>query len=303
MPGVAQKFSSFWSGARGRRGEEKIALILGAQKAGSSTLFAYLKDHPEINPSKRKEMNFFNYDELYAQGRESYLRNSFVREKGLWPLRKHDNRVFLEGTPAYLFTPGVPERIHRCFANAKFLISLRNPVDRAYSAYNMYKQRITTTGKIEVAKDRIRNFHIKYCNRELRAAFEEWLSYETNFPTFEELVAAELRDPLGAPASLGTLVLRVGLYAEQIEPFFRYFPIEAFKIIEMSALREPQVLLPEIHEFLGLSKNDDWMAEEKIVGQRTYDEPLCADTVSQLQQYYSRPNERLFKLLDRTFDW
>lgn len=101
-------------------------LILGAQKAGTTSLHYALKAHRNIFMSEPKELSFFNIDSNYQRGSEWY--SSFF---------KHWNREGIAGecTPSYLWDKKVPGRIKALLPDARFIILLRNPVDRAYSAY------------------------------------------------------------------------------------------------------------------------------------------------------------------------
>jgi len=101
-------------------------LIIGAQKAGTTSLHAALEHHPDIFMSTPKELYFFDVDENYNRGTEWYAK--FFRD---W----RDEKVAGESTPDYLWYKPVPERIAEILPNAKLIILLRNPVSRAYSSY------------------------------------------------------------------------------------------------------------------------------------------------------------------------
>jgi len=78
--------------------------------------------------SPGKEVAFFSDDDLYALGRTYY--ESFFADHA-------DEPVIGEATPAYHYVPGVPERMHPLVPDAKLVFSLRDPIERAYSAYRM----------------------------------------------------------------------------------------------------------------------------------------------------------------------
>jgi len=104
-------------------------LIIGAAKCGTGSLYRYLIQHPEIKPALTKEVRFF--DKYYDKGtnwyRVSFPFKNFLRR----------NYVTGEATPRYLDHPHAPKRVKEVIPNAKFIILLRNPIDRAYSMYNM----------------------------------------------------------------------------------------------------------------------------------------------------------------------
>src|SRR5690606_16552205 len=92
-----------------------------------------LDQHPNLIGSMPKEVRFFDRDENYAKGVDWY-KKSFRRTKGL--LRKC---LYVEATPEYLYRPYVAERIFEYNKELKLIILLRDPVERAYSSWNMYR--------------------------------------------------------------------------------------------------------------------------------------------------------------------
>jgi len=109
--------------------------IVGAPKAGTTSLYAYLKDIPGIYMSPVKEPKFFN---------ESYI-NPGLPEKKRLDKKKYlslfngveDEKFLGDASPSYLVDPKTPERIHNVSPDAKILISLRDPVERLFSSYLM----------------------------------------------------------------------------------------------------------------------------------------------------------------------
>lgn len=98
---------------------------LGAQKSASSWLNLCLLEHPEIEGPSRKEIHFFDLGSNFKRGVD-YYRTFFPDDS---------TAVSGEITPAYLYTPEVPQRIHSCFPDVKLLVCLRNPIDRAWSHF------------------------------------------------------------------------------------------------------------------------------------------------------------------------
>lgn len=99
-------------------------LGLGAQKAGTSWLAQQLSTHPDVFLPAISETHYF--DRNFERGADFY--------KGLFKPSKAIGEI----TPAYMFKPGIPERIAATLGkNIKFLILLRHPTDRLYSQYKM----------------------------------------------------------------------------------------------------------------------------------------------------------------------
>ncbi|MDC1452258.1 sulfotransferase domain-containing protein [Vicingaceae bacterium] len=106
-------------------------ICVGAQKAGSSSLYKLLKSHPEVHLSEQKEIHYYNIEENYKKGLD-YYKNFF--DKGY-----KDQKLIGEFTPDYLQYTFVPGRIKKDLGNVKIIIILRHPVDRAYSQFNFHK--------------------------------------------------------------------------------------------------------------------------------------------------------------------
>jgi hypothetical protein len=121
-------------------------LIIGAGKSGTTSLYHYLKQHPEIFMSPVKEPKFFA-----LEGVGIYFRGPGDKEV---MTQTSDNRAVLEigeyerlfdgaggakalgeASPIYLHSPQAPARIRHYIPDAKLVAVLRNPIDRAYSAY------------------------------------------------------------------------------------------------------------------------------------------------------------------------
>ncbi len=95
---------------------------IGAQKCASTWLYQILSDHPEVALSATKELDFFSH--WYNRGYQWYEQH--------WTLMP-SVRVFGEVSPSYFCETAVPERLKRYNPNARILLSLRDPVDRAVS--------------------------------------------------------------------------------------------------------------------------------------------------------------------------
>ncbi len=109
-------------------------LIIGAQKSGTTALYQMLARHPQVRCPVRKELDFFASDEDYAQGMDHYLAH-FPRK----PFR-HIRRITYEASPSYLyFAEQCAPRIAKALPRAICVALLRDPVKRAYSAWNMYR--------------------------------------------------------------------------------------------------------------------------------------------------------------------
>ncbi len=189
--------------------------ILGAAKCGTTSLHDLLKDHPEIFLPAAKEPQFFSDDDRHARGLAAYEAEHFAGATE--PARG-------EATPHYLAWPKVAGRIQEAIPEAghRFIVILRDPVERAYSLYwNMVAEGV------------------------------EPLS-------FEDALAAEQersRDPwLARHGSLRFLYTSSGLYGRQMEQYLEHFDRERFLMLRFEDLRDdPLALARRIYVFLGVS--------------------------------------------------
>jgi hypothetical protein len=106
--------------------------ILGVQKAATTWLAKCLREHPDVFMPDEKEPCFFN--EYFHKGLDWYEAQHFSDWAG--------QTAVGEATPGYIYFPEVPGRIRATLdENLKFIVSLRHPVDRAYSAFWMFLSR------------------------------------------------------------------------------------------------------------------------------------------------------------------
>jgi hypothetical protein len=132
-------------------------VIIGAQKGGTSFLYYLLTRHPLVEPAARKELHFFDQPEHFDNGAEWY-RRCFPRLSS----KDGQRSITGEATPYYMFDPPVAERMAEVVPQARLIALLRNPVDRAYSHYQMQVKRGTEPRSFEEA---IEQQHSSYVSR------------------------------------------------------------------------------------------------------------------------------------------
>jgi hypothetical protein len=103
------------------------ALMIGAQRSGSTSSFNYLIPHPNVLAPLGKELHYF--DLHYARGLRYY--------RGRFPLRSRlgSGNITVDATPYYMVHPPVPSRAAELLPDVKLIAVLRNPIDRALSHY------------------------------------------------------------------------------------------------------------------------------------------------------------------------
>ena len=117
-------------------------LILGTAKAGTSSLSAYLRQHPQVFLPAQSELNFFAHEgrtqPFPGHGDEQFLQGNIVRTFAEYRAQFDsvtDQIAVGEVSTHNLYSPAAPDRIKTRFPEARLIAILRHPVDRAYSAF------------------------------------------------------------------------------------------------------------------------------------------------------------------------
>ncbi len=109
-------------------------IVIGAHKCGTTSLFKYLGEHRRVRKPVTKEIHFF--DRHYGNGGEWY-ENQFPKPG----LLSGDGSITGEATPAYLYHPLVPARVHAMLPDAKLIAILREPAARAMSHWRVARRK------------------------------------------------------------------------------------------------------------------------------------------------------------------
>lgn len=242
-------------------------VVVGAQKAGTSALFKMLAKHPSIIPPVVKELNFFNREKAYARGPGHYAKMLPVR-----PIRGK-GWTTMDITPGYLYHPKAAERIHRALPNAVIVVILRDPVARAYSDWNMFRQF---------------KGHPKYDHL-----------YDAR--PFEQAIREELE--LGAPPSRTSYLSR-GYYAEQLERYYTHFSREQVLVFPYPRFKkEPSPIVSDICSAAGLEPMVGVGSLKNIKDNvRPYLNPIPEALRDELAAYFKPHQEALWELLGTRLD-
>lgn len=251
-----------------RAHERPAFMIVGAQKAGTSALFKILAAHPAVVAPEVKELHFFDDDAAYARGLDHYW-----RQFPLVPLRG-ERRTTFEATPDYLYRPAAAKRIHHALPKLKPVVVLRDPVRRAYSAWNM------------------------------RRHFKESRKYAHRHDprSFAEAVEAELRDGPGA-GPLNDYLDR-GDYAPQLARFFALFGRDRVLVLNYRDLARDAVRTANaVCAHVGLSPFDGTEAAfHRRFNARTYQEPMDPVMTQRLYAHFAPRLDALDRVLGAPMD-
>ena len=160
-------------------------------------------------PARKKEIRYFDQDILYRSG-EAWYHSHFPL-----PHRLGRRRVTFEATPEYLYYPGAAERILSYDPRLKLVVVLRDPVERAFPAWNMCR-----TLRHE-HPDLLRGI-LPECDPMLRVSLSQMLARDS-FPEFDEAVWEEVDAIRAGTAALEPGYVRRGIYQEQLQRYLKCF--------------------------------------------------------------------------------
>ena len=239
-------------------------IVIGVQKGGTTSLYNYLIEHPDIYPALHKEIHFF--DRNYHRGLNWYRANfplSITKN-----IKKIQNKDFVTGeaTPDYLLHDSVSQKIKETIPSTKLIAVLRNPIDRAYSHYNM---RVNTGDE--------------------KLSFEEAIKKEPE------------RINKGGHDHVLFSYLHRGHYAQHLKNWLNLFSQKQLLVIETSQLEKNfQKTYDDVCSYLGIS-SFKLNFKKHHVGK--YSNKLNPNTRKELSEYFKPHNEKLYKLIGINFDW
>ena len=256
-------------------------LIIGAQKAGTTTLHHWLAQHPDLEGSTPKELQFFNQGIHQGQNVEDYQRNF----KALGRRRK----LFFESTPEYIYHPGTAAAIAETYPDIKLIVLLREPVARAFSAWIMYDRLIREN---RLTADGYGSFRPLEGN----LLFEHFVKGRDHMPGFRECLEIELA-LMDTGEGFEPALIRRGFYWAQLQNYYAHFPAEQICVLGMGELRDtPDHVLRKVCEFLGqpspMAGTIDINTRRNVGDHRTRIAPADA---AFLEDLYAGPNAELFK--------
>lgn len=215
--------------------------MIGAVRSGTTSVHNYLHQHPDIFMSSVKEPHYFSSDIDISLFRKDFAATvlfdrdlGYFRHKKVLPdnmeqvyLRKISNYTYLferagnekiigESSASYLFSRAAPLNIHESIPQARILIILRNPVDRAFSHY-----------KLDLRNGWAKGTFLEAFSRDLCAPRKGW--------------------------GVSNLYLELGMYYKQVKRYLELFPKKNVKIILFYELKaNPGEALKDIATFLGV---------------------------------------------------
>jgi hypothetical protein len=251
-------------------------IIIGAQKGGTSSLYHYLTQHPDVCPAFRKEVHYFDWG--YRRG-ETWYRANFPTSLYRSAFNAMTGRRLGvgEASPYYLFHPHVPTRVKALLPAVKLIVLLRDPVERTVSSYQHQVRKGRESLSLAEALDRE----------------QERLAAET--------ARIEADDAYNSEAHRHFSYLARGLYAEQLERWFGVFPRNQFLILHSrDFFDDTRAVFTQTLDFLGLRH---WHPPQYRRFNAAEYEALPPATRDRLVAHFAPHNGRLYELLGRDFGW
>lgn len=240
-------------------------IVIGAQKAGTTSLYDHVVAHPAVHPAIGKGIHYF--DEEYNRGAAWYRSNFPIDRPG---------RTTGEASPDYLPHPNVPARVAALVPSVRLVAVLRNPAERALSHY----------------------FHNRNRGRET-------LSFRAAIDAEDGRLAGELermqREPAYESEPLRHQAYRTrGLYADQLERWLEHFDRSQLLVLLSEDLDgDPDGTMAQVFTHLGLAPHRIERYRRLNTGRYDDldDETLAA--LDDLRLFFGDSNRRLSELLGR----
>ncbi|MEG3932433.1 tetratricopeptide repeat protein [Microcoleus sp. T2B6] len=235
-------------------------IIIGSQRCGTTSLYTYLAQHPRILTPIKKEMDFFSWH--FDRGIDWYLAH-------FPPMPSGEEFVTGEASPSYFDCREAPERLYSLFPEAKLIVLLRNPVDRAISQF----YRLTDLNWEARSLDRVISDEVERLNQN------------------PEYIIGE--EP-------GNYLAR-GRYIEFIKNWRTFFPQEQLLILKSEDFYAgAATTVKQVLEFLDLPEYQ--LSEYQNANPGSY-QPVNESVRDWLSDYFRPYNQELEEYLGREFDW
>lgn len=245
-------------------------IVIGFGKAGTTTLYHYLGEHPCIMKSSHDHLGFFDSNfELGLNFYKSFFPTQSTKNK---ILKKYKKFSTYDVTASYVKNPLCAKRIFETLPRIKLIIICRNPVDVAYSYFNNYFALSTKLSFEEAIKNEIK-------------IHEDEIKKSKNYPM----------------NLLEKSFLARGIYSEQLKTWHELFPKDQLLFIKTEDLeKDPIKTFNEVFDFLNLPKFTIKNFEKQNVGKYT---PMKEETRKFLINFYKPHIKEFQKLINNKFGW
>ena len=250
-------------------------LIIGTSKSGKHSVLSYLNQHTDVKAGTKHNVGVYYFDVSFNSKSMSWYKSHF-------PSKFSKFKIIGEASGTYLNHPLAPQRIKKTLPHVKLINFFRNPVDRAYSAYNhSFKLGWDHSTFHNSIKSEIHRIEIMNDNPETKINNMD----ATNFLQFS--------------------YLRHGHYASNLKNWFEFFPKNQFKHFSTEDLDENyNEIMNSLFSFFNLKEINLKKEERKNIGiGKGLYSPMKESTRDMLIDYFKPHNEKLYSLINKKFDW
>lgn len=267
-------------------------LGIGLFKCGTTSLYSYLIQHPQILPAVTKEIRYFSNDTI--NDLEYYLSH--------FPAISKNNYLTGEVTPNYFTFPNVAQQIKYWFPQIKLILLLRNPIKRAISGFYMGNK--FTYQYLNKSLNGIHHLDLNLVQEKIANIKEKQkLSLHKRIESQNQWLDC-LRDIWRPNSDINHEIayhIASSLYIDYLPEWFRVFPKEQLLILKSEDLfTNPQNTMKQAYDFLGLP--DHPLTEYRNANRNQYP-PISPSLHQQLANFFRPYNQELEDYLGRTFNW
>lgn len=261
-------------------------LVIGAMKAGTTSLFRYLMSDPRFVNPVAKEVHYFDYN--WVRSTSWYLAH--------FPRRRSSATEIITGeaSPSYLVHPRAAARAKKVLPSAKIIALLRDPLQRALSHYH-HEVRLGREHRPALEAMRSPDAQATFS----MSTEEECLWYDT-IRGRRKCNADSAR--LVAENPMNRAYITYSLYADQLTNWFDAYGRDQVLVLRSEDLfQTPEDVLRNVFAFLGL----EYYPQKDIKPHNTgrYSRSIPPSVVEYLEENLSEPNQRLLRLLGPKFTW
>ncbi|GMH36187.1 hypothetical protein BSKO_04055 [Bryopsis sp. KO-2023] len=280
-----------------KKSQPRMLIGIGAQKSGSSFTFHALERHPQIIGSHTKELHVFDRDDFQTsvESYKNYMKNW---EEGLKALERPEDAVLMEFTPKYLMQVETPCRIKHFFPNAKFIVTMREPVSRLLSANAMERRHCSPH------ESRHKDEWPACCEVAFQSTVELLENALEKLETVkDECMNPDIEDPWRNCPTQSIKPIDRSIYASQIAWWLKHFDASQFIFINAQDLHDnPRQELNRVLKFAGVSPEFNSSVSFAKVSSNTarivFTEPRLDDVGELLGKFFEQPNQELYRLLE-----
>lgn len=265
-------------------------IVIGAQKSGTTSLYKYLSEHPDIDVPLAKELDYFNSLGARVPTMEEY--------KTHFPTRYRRNTQFtsIDVSPSYLLDAATTaQNIHTLYPKAKIVVILREPVERAVSSWFMYKKYYRSQPRWFFDADWVRN------------STNLTLKISTRSTSFGADFSADIEEEIEVLKSGGRIeypIVEFGHYKTQLKYYLELFERDNILVFDSQEFKQStQDCLNKITTLMELKAHD--LESHQLVPHFVGDnkQPIVPAVLDRLTEYYQEQNKGLEELLGRDLYW